>query len=117
MGIFSLSEVFGLGPPKEDMAKASKRTRASTNDELVVRYADRLKRAGEVRASFEPILAEIKTDKSLSSADVISIAQIYNLGGKKASSKATALAAISKRFVEVVRFHAKNRIAEKARPW
>jgi len=28
-----------------------------------------------------------------------------------------ALAAISKRFVEIVRFHAKNKVAEKARPW
>jgi hypothetical protein len=38
-------------------------------------------------------------------------------GGKKPSSKTMALAAISKRFVEIVRFHAKNKVAEKARPW
>jgi len=28
-----------------------------------------------------------------------------------------ALASISKRFVEIVRFHAKNKVAERVRPW
>jgi hypothetical protein len=53
----------------------------------------------------------------LKAPDVIAIAHRYNGGGKKPSSKTMALAAISKRFVEIVRFHAKNKVAEKARPW
>jgi hypothetical protein len=38
-------------------------------------------------------------------------------GGRKAPSKSAALKAISKRFVEIVRFHAKNKVAERVRPW
>lgn len=111
MGIFDLGSIFGLN---DDMAKA----RASSADErLVAEYVDRLVAVSVDRAAFDEVLAEIKGDKQLKAADVIAIAHRYNKGGTKAPSKAKALAAISKRFVEIVRFHAKNKIAEKARPW
>jgi hypothetical protein len=100
------------------MAKArGQRKQQVVEGVLVDDYVTRLVRAGELRPAFEVILAEIKSDSRLKAPDVIAIAHRYNGGGKKPSSKTMALAAISKRFVEIVRFHAKNKVAEKARPW
>jgi len=116
MAIFGLSEIFGY--PKDDMAKArGQKKERIVNDKLVDDYVARLARAGEQRPVFEVVLAEIKADDRLTALDIINIAHRYNQGGKKPASKTMALAAISKRFVEIVRFHAKNKVAEKARPW
>lgn len=111
MGIFDLSSFFGLS---DDMAKSRA---GAGNERRVGAYVDRLVGASVDRAVFDNVFAEIKGDKQLKAADVITIAHRYNRGGTKAASKAKALAAISKRFVEIVRFHAKNKVAEKARPW
>jgi hypothetical protein len=117
MAIFSLSEML-FGSTQDDMARArAQKKDKAANDELISSYVERLTRAVERRPEFETVLSEIKSDSRLAASDVITIAHRYNQGGKKPSSKATALAAISKRFVEIVRFHAKNRIAEKVRPW
>ena len=113
MSIFNFGEVFEH--LKGDMAKA--RARRSSDEKLVAGYVDRLKRARIDRPAFESVFEELKLDDRLKAADVIAIAQQYSGGGKRPSSKAVALAAISKRFVEIVRFHAKNKVAEKARPW
>jgi hypothetical protein len=115
MAIFGLSEIFGY--PKDDMARAKRKKERGVNDELVGMYVERLKRAGRDRPDFELALADIRADKRLTAADVASIASGYNEGGKKPNSKAAALALISKRYVEIVRFHAKNKVAEKVRPW
>jgi hypothetical protein len=117
MAIFGLGEIFGF--PKDDMAKARGQTKKKPvpNDKLVDGYVARLVAVGDQRPMFEVVLAEIKADERLTALDIVNIAHRYNQGGKKPSSKATALASISKRFVEIVRFHAKNKIAEKARPW
>jgi hypothetical protein len=116
MAIFSLSEIFGY--PKDVMSKARGEKRETVvNEKLVDDYVAQLVRAGAQRPVFEPVLARIKADDRLAARDVISVAHRYNQGGKKPSSKTMALAAISKRFVEIVRFHAKNKVAEKARPW
>lgn len=116
MAIFGLSEIFGL--PRDDMGKprGQKKQRVVDN-RLVDDYVARLVRAGEQRPAFEIIFTELKGDDQLKAADVIAIAHRYGGGGKKPSSKAMALAAISKRFVEIVRFHAKNKVAERVRPW
>jgi len=87
------------------------------DQELVANYVEQLCDAKTQRAAFDHMFSELKSDKRLTAADTIAIAQRYNGGGKKPSSNAMALAAISKRFVEIVRFHAKNKVAEKARPW
>jgi hypothetical protein len=116
MAIFVLSEI--LGYPKDVMAKArGQKKERVVNDKLIDDYAARLIRAGVQRPVFETVLADIKTDNRLTAPDVIKVAHRYNQGGKKPASKTMALAAISKRFVEIVRFHAKNKVAEKARPW
>jgi hypothetical protein len=102
--------LFGLD--KDEMAK-----RAPINEELVNQYVVRLKGARTDRTAFDSAFSDLKCDRRLKAGDVVVIAQSYAGGGKKPSSKAMALAAISKRFVEIVRFHAKNKVAEKARPW
>jgi hypothetical protein len=116
MAIFNLSEVFGL--LKDDMGRAQgKKKERAVSDELVSSYVERFIRAGTRRSDFEVVLADLKADRRLAAADIVSVALQYNQGGKKPASKAAALAMISKRFVEIVRFHAKNKVAEKVRPW
>lgn len=112
MSMFGFGELFGL---KDDMART--RANKSGASELVSDFVGRLNAANTDRVAFDVVLAEIKAEKRLKSADVIAIAHAYVKGGTKPSSKTMALASISKRFVEIVRFHAKNKVAEKVRPW
>lgn len=116
MGIFDIMRVFG--DSEDEMAKKSvQRKLAQPPSASVAEFSARLARSGTDKAAFERALAELKDATSVSAADIIAIAHAYCGGGKKPASKAAAYAAISKRFVEIVRFHAKNRLAEKARPW
>ena len=108
----SFGSFFGSDANSDAMAKTK-----PINERLVATYVDNLVRARTDRAAFERVLASLKADETLKAGDIVAIAQRYNGGGKKASSKAMALAAISKRFVEIVRFHAKNKVAERVRPW
>lgn len=110
MTIMNLGALFGL--EKDEMGK-----RAPLDEELVAEYVEQLKGARTNRAAFDHVFSDIKGDARLKAGDVVAVAHRYCGGGKKPSSKTMALAAISKRFVEIVRFHAKNRVAEKARPW
>ena len=50
-------------------------------------------------------------------AELIAIAKAYAGSARRITSKKAALDAIRKRFVEKVRFDAKNDLAAKARPW
>ena len=111
MGIFNLAEVFGQ--LRGDMARAAKKA----DDAKVTAYANRLSAVGVDRAKFEAVLAELEADRGATTAEFVAIASAYNKGGRKPTSKASALAMIRKRFVEIVRFHGKNKVAEKARPW
>jgi hypothetical protein len=99
------------------MANGHGKSEQPIDQELVENYVEQLCGAKTQRAAYDRIFAELKSDKRLKAPDIIAIAHRYNGGGKKPSSKTMALAAISKRFVEIVRFHAKNKVAEKARPW
>lgn len=90
--------------------------KADTLDEALINSYDKLVRAKIDRETFEMIFSRLEADERLKAADII-VAHRYNQGGKKPSSKTMALAAISKHFVEIVRFHAKNKVAEKVRPW
>jgi hypothetical protein len=112
MAIFKLAEMFGQ--LRGEMAKARK---TKADEAKVAAYVSRLSAARGDRPIFETVLAELESDSALSSVDLIAIASAYNKGGRKPSSKAAALAMMKKRFVEIVRFHAKNKVADKVRPW
>jgi len=112
MAIFRFVEVFGQ--LTDDMAKARK---TKVDETKVAAYLGRLTAAKADRPTFELALADLDSDEALNSADVVAIASAYNKGGKKPGSKSAAFALIKKRFVEIVRFHAKNKVAEKVRPW
>ncbi len=98
---------------ESDMARARKPADLAK----VASYLGRFVGAGTDRAAFETVMASLEDDAELSAADVIAIAVAYNRGGAKPASRAKALAMLKKRFVEIVRTEAKNKIAEKARPW
>jgi hypothetical protein len=108
--------IFGFGSSSESDCDEMARIRP-INAKLVTSYVDSLVSTRTDRAGFERVLSDLKSNPELRAAEVIAIAHKYVGGGKKPSSKTMALAAISKRFVEIVRFHAKNKVAEKARPW
>ena len=112
MAIFSFSEMFGQ--LRSEMTK-SRKTRI--DETKIAMYLGRFTAAKGDRPMFETILADLEADKAVSSSDLITIASTYNKGGRKPSSRAAAFAMIKKRLVEIVRFHAKNKVAEKARPW
>lgn len=112
MAIFRFSEMFGQ--LKGDMGRAVK---AKADDAKVSAWVGRLTAAKADRARFDTFLAEMQDDSTLSSADLIAVAHTYNKGGKKPTSRSAAIAMIKKRFVEIARFHAKNKVAEKVRPW
>lgn len=97
------------------MAKSRGQQKA-LNEDLVARYLEQLTRISH-RADLDLLIAEMKLDQTLTTGEAISIAHRYNKGGKKPASKKAAFEAIPKRFVEIARFHAKNKIAAKARPW
>lgn len=114
MSIFGLGELLGL---KDDMARARSKKVDALDEQVVDDYVKRLNACKTDRAAFDNLFASLKADRQLRAAEIIAIAHRYSKGGSKPSSKTIALAAISKRFVEIVRFHTKNRIAEKVRPW
>jgi hypothetical protein len=114
MSMFGLGELFGL---EDNMARARAKKVDPADEKRIAEYVEQLTACKTDREAFEVVFAALKEDKRLKAADITAIAYRYNKGGAKPSSKAVAFAAISKRFVEIVRFHAKNKVAEKARPW
>jgi len=116
MGMFDFARVFGGS--EDDMAKKAKIKKAAAEPSKAAQeFAARLARAGTDKSAFDSAFADLIAHKELAAMDVINIAHTYLGGGKKPTSKTAALSAISKRFVEIVRYHAKNKNAEKARPW
>lgn len=79
--------------------------------------ARKLSAARTDRSSFEATYAELATDKRLSVEEIVAIALAYRNGGGKPTSKRSALEAIRKRFLELVRGQAQIAQASKARPW
>jgi hypothetical protein len=82
----------------------------------VATYANGLT-ASTDRASFDALLRRIEADATLSARDLVRIAELYAVPGSKLTSRAAAVAAISKRFVELARFASNNRKALETRPW
>ncbi len=115
MSILSFASFFGHSD--DHMARKKPLPTKVPNDSSIASYGNRFVRAGTDREAFERVLAELNADGTLVAGDVIAIAQLYIGGGKRATSKKAALSAISKRFVEVVRFHKKNAAATNVRPW
>jgi hypothetical protein len=115
MSIFDFINVFGNA--NDEMAKKTTAKARAANERLVAEYGLRISKAGMDRGAFDDVVADLKADDRLSSADIIAIAHNFIGGGKKPSSREAAYAVISRRFVEIVRYQAKNKVAAKARPW
>lgn len=111
--------IFGLwaGAKEQTDDMAARKSTAEIDLRLASAYSELLAEAGTSREAFEQILERLKKDRSLGPAEAVTIAQRYGVLGKKLASKTAAIAAIEKRFVEIVRFHKKNRVAAGTRPW
>lgn len=98
------------------MARAAKAKR--TDDQSVIeRHVSRFKAAGTDKDAFDRALVQLEADRSLTASEIIAIANSYAVAGVKATSRASALKRLQKRFTEIVRTKGNVRIAEKARPW
>jgi hypothetical protein len=104
----------GVDTSSEDMARAASK---AIDEALVEDYASRLDAAATDHAQFDAIYKAVEADKALKSPELIAIARAYAGAARKLTSKKAALDAIRKRFVERVRFEAKNELAAKSRPW
>lgn len=101
----------------DDMAKAAGAGKTAIDDGLVTRLAGRLAAAKTDKTAFEAALAELTSSPQVKAAEVIAIAKAYAGASKRIGSRAAAIEAIRKRFVELVRFEAKNALAARSRPW
>ncbi|MEW5963972.1 MAG: hypothetical protein AB1749_10470 [Pseudomonadota bacterium] len=98
------------------MARAAAHNHGLDN-KLVNRFAGLLAAAKTDSKAFEATLAELSADPRLKAPEIVAIAKAYAGSSKRVTSKAAAMEAIRKRFVELVRFEAKNALAAKSRPW
>jgi hypothetical protein len=89
----------------------------SFNKEVVTNFLERLVAAKLDREAFDVVVGELASDQTLKSADLIEIAMRYAIPPRKLTSRAKALAAIDKRFGELVRTRDKNTRAGNTRPW
>ena len=87
------------------------------NAERVDRYVEKFNAAALDRPDFDEAFTCLKSDKELTAAETILIAQKYRGGGAKAKTKKAALEAIERRFVEKVRTTKNKQEAARARPW
>lgn len=109
---------FGRRPDASDgdMARAAAH-KDGLDNKLVTRFAGLLAAAKTDKQAFEAALAELNADARLKTPDFVAVAKAYAGASKRVTSKAAAMEAIRKRFVELVRFEAKNALAAKSRPW
>lgn len=99
-----------------DMARAAAH-KDGVDNKLVTRFVGLLAAAKTDKQAFEAALAALNADPRLKSPELVAIAKAYAGSSKRIGSKAAAIDAIRKRFVELVRFEAKNALAAKSRPW
>ena len=71
--------------------------------QLVESYAARLLAAGADARAFDAVFDALQAETSLKLTHIATIAQRYAPGSKRPASKTLAFAAISKRFVAVVK--------------
>ncbi len=110
-----LARMLGFYTEDDDMVRA-KAVKASINHAKVDDYVARLRAAKTDRSAFDAVLKTLTTDADVAAADIAAIANSYGIGGAKAASRKAGIEKISKRFVELVRYDAKNKVAEKFRP-
>jgi hypothetical protein len=108
MSIFNIKHL--LGGETDEMAKAK------PDEVLVEEYVARFGKTGLNRELFDGTLKSLMADNRVKASDVVAIAHAY-AKGRKPKSKADALTAIRKRFVELRQIETLSRNAEKARPW
>ena len=113
MAIFEL----WAGTKEQTDSMAARKSTAEIDSKLATAYSESLAEAGTSREAFEQIIERLKKDRSLGPAETVIVAQNFGIAGKKLTTKTAAIAAIEKRFVEIVRFHKKNRVAAGTRPW
>ena len=106
----SLRELF-TGRREDEVAKATK-----IDQKRIKAHVQRLNAAGTERAAFDRVVADLKADEDVSSAELRAIAHGYVGGGKIPANKKLALAALSTRFAELVRSQKNRATAEKVRP-
>lgn len=85
-------------------SKATAKQSATSNEDAIKGYLDRLRSAGTDRYAFEAALERLKADKSLKSPDVAEIARRYADTVTKYKSMAAAHSDISKAFIQQARF-------------
>jgi hypothetical protein len=100
------------------MAKSKKPKAAKSSSEprteLVDSYVGRLNAAGLHRAAFDQVVSDLQADKGARKVERLSIASKYV--GVRLPSKASPLAEIRRRFVELARFERTLEIAAKGTP-
>jgi hypothetical protein len=95
----------------------AKRTKSKTpktvsdGGNLVATYVSRLKAAGLQKSTFDEVFAALAADKLAKKGDVLTIASAYVGISLRARSRKDSLNMIEKKFVELVRFEEKQRIA------
>jgi hypothetical protein len=100
---------------KASVAKRSQAQRAPVKTEVVDRYLNRLRNAGLRTAEFESVISELQADKSAKKAEVLAIAFKY-AGPTPLRSRAAAIEAVRKKFVQIVRVEQELEIASKMTP-
>jgi hypothetical protein len=102
---------------EDEVARTATKKKAAAPAGVVQQYVVRLHSAVGDKAAFDAAVAALLSDNGLSGSDVILIADKFAIPSERIGSRAAAVAAMNKRFVELVRFRAKNAIAAKTRPW
>jgi hypothetical protein len=108
---------FNLMGKTESGCEMAQKTFKKPVSDAASSYVQRLRSAKLDQTLFEAVLVDMNGDPLLRALDFIDIANGYSAVGLKVTSKATALAKIKKRFVELGRQHGKNKAAEKIQPW
>lgn len=86
-------------------------------EQVVSQHLDALTAAGRDQHAFDRAIEALRTDATAKTPELIEIAKSYAGRGKKIGSQKVALEIIRKRFIELVRYDAKNKVAKHSRPW
>lgn len=110
MGIMQL---WGGHDTDEDMARANARPLDKVK---VDAFVQQLKLAVREPEAFKRLLTSIESDRALSAAEVLAIAQAF-VGGTKPKNKKAAISAIGQERLRLSHAKAKGESAAKTRTW
>jgi len=108
---------FWAGAKEDTDSMAARKASAEVNENLAASYSESLVEAGADRDAFQQVIQRLRNDRAAGPAEFAIIAHNFGVSGKTLKSKTAAIAAIEKRFVEIIRFHKKNRVAAGTKPW